>query len=144
MNKLEQRISDELTAIDLESRYDDFLDEIYPDCTVAGMNFCTSRAIKELDPIAYRCGMSDWESDEGFVEIDGDYYDQSECEKIRDELVSELESEVEDLETEIGEISVEFNESPEAAKDSQDQILSRQNAISDLEREIKEWKNYSF
>ena len=136
-NKLEQRISDELTAIDLESRYDDFLDEIYPDCTVAGMSFCTSRAIKELDPTAYRCGMSDWESDEGFVEIDGDYYDQSECEKIRDELVSELKSAIEAIEEDLAD-----EESCE--EEDKEEIKNLNARIHAIREEIKEWKNYSF
>lgn len=137
MNKLEQRISDELTAIDLESRYDDMLDEIYPDCEIAGMSFCTSRALKELDPTAYRCGMSDWESSEGFIEIGGDYYEQSECEKIRDELVSELESEIEDLESDI-ETEREEEEPNNSA------IAENEAEIAALTKEIKEWNNYSF
>ncbi len=137
MNKLEQRISDELTAIDLESRYDSMLDECYPEIKIGYLTFSPSRVLAELDPIAYRCGMSDWESSEGFIEIGGDYYEQSECEKIRDELVSELESEVADLELVI-------EEEREQEEPSDSTIDATEADIAALTREIKEWNNYSF
>ena len=64
---------DELTDEQLHERYDDMLDEVYPDLTIAGMEFSTSNALKELDPIAYRVGFSDWvdsEIDETIFEKD--------------------------------------------------------------------------
>jgi len=51
---------EELDDYDLHLRYDELLDEIYPDCSIANMKYNTSRALKELDPTAYRCGFSDW------------------------------------------------------------------------------------
>jgi hypothetical protein len=42
-----------------EQQYDDMLDELYP-VEIGGMSFCASRVLKELDPIAYNCGFSDW------------------------------------------------------------------------------------
>jgi hypothetical protein len=44
-----------------ESDYDDMLDECYSDCTIAGQHFTTSYALKEIDPIAYQCGFSDFQ-----------------------------------------------------------------------------------
>ena len=44
---------------DAEAQYDDMLDELYP-VQIGGMSFCASRVLKELDPIAYNCGFSDW------------------------------------------------------------------------------------
>jgi hypothetical protein len=44
-----------------ESDYDDMLDEIYPDCTIAGQKFTTSSALKALDPISYQCGFNDYQ-----------------------------------------------------------------------------------
>ena len=49
-----------ITDYELHERYDDMLDECYGTATVAGMEFDTARALKELDPIAYRCGFHDW------------------------------------------------------------------------------------
>ena len=36
------------------------LDECYGTISVAGMEYDTSRALYELDPIAYRVGFNDW------------------------------------------------------------------------------------
>lgn len=40
--------------------YDEMLDELYPTMDIAGIEFEPSRVLKELDPIAYRCGFNDW------------------------------------------------------------------------------------
>lgn len=32
------------------------LDEVYGTVSIAGLEYCTSRAQKEIDPVAYRCG----------------------------------------------------------------------------------------
>ena len=44
----------------LEDLYKEMLDECYPMVKVAGMEYETSRALYELDPIAYRVGFNDW------------------------------------------------------------------------------------
>ena len=41
-------------------QYDDFLDDIYPEIVLGELRFMPSTIIKELDPIAYRTGMSDF------------------------------------------------------------------------------------
>jgi hypothetical protein len=41
-----------------EEQYDEMLDEQGP-VNVCGMQFDPSRILKELDPIAYNCGLSD-------------------------------------------------------------------------------------
>ena len=51
------------------SQYDDFLDDIYPTCQIAGYEYSTSRALKEIDEVAYRCGFNDWCDSEG-IEVD--------------------------------------------------------------------------
>lgn len=51
---------DELTDYDLGNMYDDALDETWGDAEVAGCTFATSRALRELDPVAYRTGFNDW------------------------------------------------------------------------------------
>ena len=52
--------------------YDEMLDECNEDVKICGMSYCTSRALKDVDPIAYRCGFSDYtaslEEDNIFVE----------------------------------------------------------------------------
>jgi hypothetical protein len=46
-----------------EKDYDEFLDEVYGDVQIAGLKYSTSLALKEIDPVAYRCGFADWESE---------------------------------------------------------------------------------
>lgn len=47
-----------------EERYDEMLDDVYGTVEIAGYTFDTSRALKELDPTAYRCGLVDFEDSE--------------------------------------------------------------------------------
>jgi hypothetical protein len=49
-----------------ESQYRDFLDELYP-VEIAGMQFCASRILEELDPTAFNCGLADWLDGEGLT-----------------------------------------------------------------------------
>lgn len=45
-----------------DNEYEDFLNEVYGDVKVAGMTYSTGFALRYLDPIAFRCGKSDYES----------------------------------------------------------------------------------
>ena len=53
-------------------RYDNMLDDCLGDVKILNMLYYTSRALKDVDPIAYRCGFSDYtaslEEDNIFVE----------------------------------------------------------------------------
>lgn len=63
----------------LERMYEEMLDECYGTVTIAGLDYATSSALKDVDPAAYRCGFEDWldaEVREGrLFEDDGEYYD---------------------------------------------------------------------
>lgn len=54
-----------LTDYEMEQRYIEMLDDVYGMVTVAGYQYETSRLLKEIDPIAYRVGLSDFESSYG-------------------------------------------------------------------------------
>jgi len=43
-------------------RFDDMLDECHEDVKICGIPYTTSRALKEVDPTAYRCSFSDYTS----------------------------------------------------------------------------------
>lgn len=67
-----------LTELDLQERYDEMLDEIYGDVSIAGLNYCTSNALKRIDMVAYNEGFSNWldsELGESIFERNGEYYD---------------------------------------------------------------------
>ena len=98
--ELDKRVKEELKPIDLEELYREMLDECEPEVKVAGLSFCASRIIEELDPIAFRCGVSDYAD---FLigetisdEIDGEHYNLDEVNDIRDEIESELDKEEEE------------------------------------------------
>ena len=84
-----------------DGEYDEMLDEIYGDVEICGMNYSSSQALKELDPIAYRCGKGDYESN----------YDLDNCEEysdLKDELES-LEDQLSDLENDLSELNSELD-----------------------------------
>lgn len=68
-----------LTEQDLESMYEDMLNEVYGQCSIAGVEFDTAHALKELDPIMFDCGCSEYIDsllqDGVLFEKDGEYYD---------------------------------------------------------------------
>tara|TARA_R110002020_G_scaffold291323_1_gene506782 strand:+ start:338 stop:508 length:171 start_codon:yes stop_codon:yes gene_type:complete len=45
-----------------EEEYDEILDDCYGEIEVCGLTYWASSLLKCIDPIAYRCGLSDYES----------------------------------------------------------------------------------
>jgi len=85
-----ERITDNLSYLDKETSYDDFLDEITECCEMC-KRYGAARLLEEVDPIAYRCGFSDYldSLSDSYYEIDEEYYLQSEV----DEIIEEMEEE---------------------------------------------------
>ena len=71
-----------------EAEFDEYLDEIYDEVNVCGMTYSTSYALKNCDPVAYRCMKSDYEGS----------FDLDDCTEYTD-MVKELESLGSDLES---------------------------------------------
>ena len=67
-----QFIGRTVTEHEAYEMYDDMLDDCFGDVKILNMLYYTSRALKDVDPIAYRCGFSDYtatlEEDNIFVE----------------------------------------------------------------------------
>lgn len=53
-----------VTWDDARESFDDLLDECGP-VMVAGLEYMPSRVLREVDPIAYRCGLIDYIDSEG-------------------------------------------------------------------------------
>lgn len=53
---------EELENNDNEEEYDEMLDNCYGDIDVCGYKYPASRLLSEVDPIAYNCGHSDYNS----------------------------------------------------------------------------------
>lgn len=79
-----------------DEEYDDYLDEINGDVSIGTLTYSTSEVLKSVDPTAYRCGKSEYESD----------YDLDNCDEYTDLKgeVEDLESQIEDLESQISDI----------------------------------------
>lgn len=95
--KLIERVEDELSEIDMEKRYDEMLDEC-SECCATCRNYGASRILKEMDPVAYRCGFNDWLDGEvrgnrDLTEINEKVYEASEVQDIRDELEADADEE---------------------------------------------------
>lgn len=142
--KLLKQISDNLTPLDTEELYANMLDDCYGEVEIAGMNFQTSRALKELDPTAFRCGEMDYIDSLSLVEIDGDYYEQDAVEAERDSLLTDLEMELSELEEDFLEnekdIKNEVISEDEGAAESE----KLQVKIENLTAEIGEIREYTF
>lgn len=88
---------------DLESQYDDFLDEIYSEaCEALPISVTGSELIKEHDPVMYRCGYSDFCSGYDYASLE--VYTDTENE------IQDIESEIESLQDEISEIEDQIAE----------------------------------
>ncbi len=142
--KLLKQISDNLTPLDTEELYANMLDDCYGEAKIAGHSFSTSRALKELDPTAFRCGEVDYIDSLSLVEINGDYYEQDAVETERDSLIDDLESELSDLEDEISEYEDEEPADAEDAKEILAKIEICRSFASDLKKQIEEIKEYTF
>lgn len=90
--KLIERVKSDLKSIDQEQMFRDSIDETTETIQIGSISFTPSRVLEELDPIAFRCGVSDYmdslAQDGEYEEIDGEYYQASEVEEIREELES--------------------------------------------------------
>lgn len=138
--KLISYVESECSAVDQEKQYDDMLDEIYSFDSVGGPfgSMSPSRVLKEVDPIAYRCGMNDYYgTDDSYVEIGSALYEKREVEKARDSFLDELDSEMSDLDSEIDDAKAE--EEPNEAE-----IASAERRLLELKAEYEEAKQYTF
>lgn len=96
-NYIDSHTGEELDDYDLHERYDQWLDEIYPEVELGHSVFQPSEILKELEPITYRVGFSDFlhfmTEDNSLINME----DAPECEECGEELstyeVSECVSE---------------------------------------------------
>lgn len=45
---------------ELEGRYEEYLDEIHGVISVCGIDYDAGRAFRQLDPVAFECGLNEW------------------------------------------------------------------------------------
>jgi len=84
---IEHLIKEHCEAVDAEEQFEETLNECYETVKVGCCEWDAGYVMKELDPIAFRCGVSDYlADDEQFVEVDGEHYNISDIENMIDEL----------------------------------------------------------
>jgi len=137
--ELEVKIREDLVNIDVDESYDQMLDECYDLSTVGGpfSHMLASRVLRECDPIAYRCGVSDYTDSLEAIEVSGDYYHQREAECVKDALVDELQDEIDDLQGQLDDLDPSEVENIEEC----DSLGSE---IAEIEELITKLRKYSF
>ena len=89
-NSLEQllieRVENELFEIDVEQKYREYLEELYPNVDICGYPMNPVYILMELDNTAFREGLNNWIDSQDLEEIKGNFYDKEEVESIREEL----------------------------------------------------------
>lgn len=101
-----QQIKDKQHEIDsfeyscTDDEFGDWIDSIYPEVNIGSLTFSPSDVMKQLDPIAYRCAKSDYETDYDLDDVE-EYND------LKDELES-LEDQLSDLENDLDELNDEL------------------------------------
>ncbi len=130
---LTEHVTDNATAIDADRAYDDMLDECYSLESVGGpfTYMCASKVLEALDPVAYRCGFSDWLDSCEWIEINGSYYESRDVEKERDEFIDEIDSAITDAENERDGLQEEIDELKNDFAGTPDFPASRVEAIED-------------
>jgi hypothetical protein len=65
-----------------ENEYEELLNDTYGDVEICGLKYPAGHALRELDPIAFRCAMNDNEED-GWIcsECGQTYIDEEEAEE---------------------------------------------------------------
>ena len=80
-----------------EDDYCDMLDEIYGDCDVCGHSMQSSYILREMDNVAYRCGLNDYQEYETKYECPvcgetyGDFEEAKWCCQVEPEELEEDE-----------------------------------------------------
>ena len=70
----------------IEQAVREMLDEIYGEVTICGMTYSAGAALEACDPVAFRCGLSDYESEiQGELEEAIENEDDSEIEWAEEE-----------------------------------------------------------
>lgn len=50
-----------MSEYELEQAFDEMLDDVYGEVQIGAYSYATSSALKNIDPIAYRIGLSEFE-----------------------------------------------------------------------------------
>jgi hypothetical protein len=90
---IEHLIKNRCEEVDGEEMFDQMLDECYPEISIGCSTWTPSHVLSELDPVAYRIGVSEHLSslaeDGELYEYSGDYYRPEDIEEMLDDIEAE-------------------------------------------------------
>lgn len=138
IQELHEKVKEDLIELNVSDMYDEMLDECFDFAEVGGpfSHMLASRVLVQCDPIAYRCGFNDWLDGENFFEVDGEYYYGTDLERVKDELISNLEDEISNLEEQVEDM-------PQSDIDVGVDLVCR-DLIDGINEEIVKLRKYSF
>ena len=89
---IEYLIKEHCKPVDAEELYEDLLNETCDVVRIGSLEYSPGTVLKEMDPIAFRCGVADFlAGDERYIECDGDYYQVDDIEAMAEELKADQE-----------------------------------------------------
>lgn len=84
---IEHLIKEHCNPIDEDDQYEDLLNETCEKVKICNLEYEAGHVLKNIDPVAFRCGVSDMLSDDDlYAEIDGQYYNVFDIENMIKEL----------------------------------------------------------
>ncbi len=103
-DKEKQQNQIELDPDDFADQFDESLDESIPEIEICSLTYSPSHVLKNVDPTAYRCGLSDFVNSLDVTETDDYKALQEEIDQLKSDI-KDLENEIEDLESEIEDLN---------------------------------------
>lgn len=139
---LTEHVKSECSPVDMEQRFRDMIDECYSFDKIGGpfSHMSPSRVLEEVDPTAFRCGVSNQSDSENVYEIDGDYYDSDKVDEARDEFVADLQTELDEAQT-----GLDVEDNLEEGEERNEETVADLTAeIALLEAKIEAVENHAF
>ena len=103
-DKEKQQEQIELDPDDYEDQFDESLDESIPEIEIGCLTYSPSHVLKNVDPVAYLCGLNDFVNSLDVEDSDEYKALQSEIDDIQEEI-DQLQSDIEDLENQIADLT---------------------------------------
>ena len=84
---IEHLIKEHCSPIDAEEQFEELLSETCETVKIGSLEYDPGHVLRNIDPVAFRCGVSDMlADDEQFIEVDGQYYQVYDIENMIEEL----------------------------------------------------------
>ena len=84
---IEHLIKEHCMPIDADEEFEELLSETCETVKIGTLEYDPSYVLRNIDPVAFRCGVSDMlADDEQFVEVGGEYYRICDIENMIEEL----------------------------------------------------------